>query len=62
MLRVSKSEHIFDPLQQLLSPSTVDSQSWSHRRLHWSMQKGTRINHSTVPMVPTQGVIPEEGG
>ena len=33
MLRVSEPEDVFDPLQQLLSPSTVDNQSWYHRRL-----------------------------
>ena len=43
MLRVSKSEYLFDPLQQLLSPSVVNRRAWSHRRLHRSMQRETRI-------------------
>ena len=41
LLRVSWPEHLFDPLQQLLSSSTNDDRSRSHRRLLWSMQATT---------------------
>ena len=43
MLRVSKSEYLFDPLQRLLSPSVVNCRAWSHRFLLRSMQRGTRL-------------------
>ena len=47
MLRVSKLEYLFDPLQQLLSPSVVNHRAWSHRRLLRSMQRGTQIKPCT---------------
>ena len=46
MLRVSEPEDLFD-LQRLLSPSTIDNQSWYHRRLLKSMQRETRIKLCT---------------
>ena len=52
MLRVSKSEYLFDPLQRLLSPSVVNRRAWSHRRLLRSMQRGTRIKSCTKRLIP----------
>ena len=47
MLRVSKPKYLLDLLQQLLSPSTGECRSWSHRRLLQSMQAEQRIKLCT---------------
>ena len=47
MLRVSWPKYLFDPLQQLLSPSTNDDRPWSHRHLLRSMQAEHQIRLCT---------------
>ena len=49
MLRVSKTEYLFDPLQQLLSPSVAEqiAASWSRRYILRSTQCEQRIKLCT---------------
>ena len=47
MLRVSKPKYLLHLLQRLMSPSTGECQSWSHRRLLWSMQAEHRKKSCT---------------
>ena len=58
MLRVSKLEYLFDPLQRILSPSIVNRRAWSHRRLHRSMQRETLISMTTsLNKCPSQCIV-----
>ena len=54
ILRVSKLQYLFGPLQQLLSPSASDNRPWSHRHLLWSTQAEHKISHLICTSVQSQ--------